>query len=168
MATFQSKAYATSTQCSYSSHLKNYLQFCNEFDFLPVPASHGQIELYIVYLSESLKYSSIVKYLNIIHLLHVESYLPNPMENSFGIKAPLKGVRRELGDTVISKLPITPEILVNNTCHIGFQQDSDIMFWEACLVGFHAMLRKANLFPPTSVLFDVDKHLSHKDIEMTS
>ena len=80
------------------------MKFCVELDLQPVPASQRQMELYIAYLSESLKYASIPKYLNIIRLLHVEAGLPNPLQDNVWIKALLRGVKRELGNATTQKL----------------------------------------------------------------
>ena len=99
MEFFHSKTYAVMTQKSYSSQLKKYMTFCNEMGLTPVPASQQQVELYIAYLTETLKYASIVKYLNIVRLLHVEAGLPNPVDN-VSIKTLLRGVKRVLGDKV--------------------------------------------------------------------
>lgn len=164
---FWTRTFATSTQRSYSSHLRKYLKFCTELGFNPVPASQEQIELYIAYLSESLAYSSISKYLNIIRLLHVEVKLPNPLQDNVGIKALLRGVKRELGDTVVRKLPITPKILLEIKSQLNMERTLDIMFWAACVIGFHAMLRKSNLFPPSSASFDPDKHFARHHLHLT-
>ena len=162
---FKLKTYAESTQKSYATHLRKYTLFCKEFNFNPVPATQHQIELYIAYLTESLKYQSILKYINIIRIMHLEYGYPNPMQDNFAIKCLLRGVRRELGDTVKRKLPITPDILAKIQQHLDFSNMKDIMFWAACLVGFYCMLRKSNLFPPTSAGFDPEKHLSRSHIE---
>ena len=39
------------------------------------------------------------------------------------------------------------------------------MFWAACMVGFHAMLRKSNLFAPSSNTFDSTKHCARNHIQ---
>ena len=78
---FTSQAYAESTKKSYSTHLKKYLLFCHHMNYSPVPAGQEQVELYIAYLSESLQYASVTKYLNIVRLLHVEAGLANPLNN---------------------------------------------------------------------------------------
>ena len=43
--------------------------------------------------------------------LHCERNLPNPLENNFLLTHTMKGIRRCLGDTVVRKKPVTPDML---------------------------------------------------------
>ena len=61
---FKSKAYALSTQKTYRSQIKKFLQFCIDYDCVPVPASQDTIVCYVAFLASSLNPSSIGGYLN--------------------------------------------------------------------------------------------------------
>ena len=161
---FKSKTYAESTRRSYSCHLRKYLNFCTSYNFVPVPASQEQIELYTVYLSQSLQYTSLSKYLNIIRIVHLEAGFINPLDKNFSLDMLLRGIKRELGASVNRKLPITPEILVSMYKIIDTTDVLDIIFWAACLVGFHALLRKSNLFSPGLDKFNPANHLSRSHL----
>ena len=67
---------------------------------------------YVAYLARSLKPSSLPGYLNIIHLLHVERGLPNPLQNNWEIGMIKRGISRQLGAPPVQKLPLTVEILI--------------------------------------------------------
>ena len=104
---------------------------------------------YTAILSNSLSYTSISAYLNIIRLIHLESGFPNPLED-YQLKALLKGTRRDLGHIVTPKLPITPSILIRIYPLLDMGAPLDLFFWASTLMGFFGMLRKANLFPSAS------------------
>ena len=161
-------SFAKSTQKSYSTHLRKYSDFCRSMGYNPIPATNVVIERYIAFLSESLQYTSIRKYLNIIRLLHIEAGLPNPLESSFGTDCLLRGIKREKGVHVTRKLPITPELLLSMRKILNLQTLEDIMFWSACLLGFFAFLRKSNLFAPSLHGFDATKHLSRSHLTFNS
>jgi len=161
-------AFARSTQKSYSTHVKRYLNFCQERSYVPVPATTLTIQRYIAHLAETLAYSSVLKYLNGIRLLHIEANLPNPLDNCFAIDCVLRGVKRQKGAKTVRKLPITPNILMLFSKKLNFQKVDDIMFWGACLVGFFGFLRKSNLFSPSSNGFDHTKHLARSHVLFSS
>ena len=151
-----------STQKSYATHRKRYLEFCLQFGYQPVPVSQVVLQRYVAHLARNLKYSSIRQYLNIIRLLHVEQGLPNPLQENQPLTLVLRGVRRTLGDTTARKLPITPQILLKIRSFLDWSNASHVTFWGAALAAFFGMLRRSNLIP--SPPFNRNKHLRRCDV----
>ena len=104
------------------------MSFCNEMNYCPVPITQTTLLRYTVYLATRLAPQSIPAYLNVIRLLHLDSNLPNPVENNFGLNMLLKGIKRDKGIVINQALP---ELLLS------------IKGLTACLVAFFA---KSNLF----------------------
>ena len=164
-ASFKAMTYAKSTQKSYSTHLKRYLQFCGLYGYQPVPATTEQLECYVAYLAISLSYASIKNYINIVRILHLNDGYDNPIQDNFGIKCVLNGVKRTKGSVSQKMLPITPAILTKLYHSLDLDTNvQDVMFWGACMLGFWGFLRKSNLFAPSSKGFDHNIHLSRQDI----
>ena len=108
---YKRAAYAESTKRTYKTHRDTYLRFCLYFGLRPVPAETLTICRYAVFLSRTLKPSSIACYLNIIRIMHEESGLPNPMENNWFLDMVKRGIHRLHGTPPVQKLPITLDIL---------------------------------------------------------
>lgn len=142
---YRTTTFAESTKCTYSSYLRRYLCFCKMMDILPVPICQKNLARYIVYLTESLQYSSVRQYLNIVRILHEEAGLSNPIIKNWFLSSLLTGVRRSLGDTCKPKLPITCEILYKIAQTLAFGNSFDMCFWCCCVVAFFSFLRKSHL-----------------------
>ena len=80
---FKCSAFAASTQKTYRSQLRNCLQFCVDFDCIPVPVSQATLICYVAYLARYLSASSILQYLNVIRILHGKAGLSNPLADNF-------------------------------------------------------------------------------------
>ena len=129
-----------------------------------MPVTTANICRYAAHLSFRLKVSSIPKYLGIIRTLHMEAGLPNPLEQNYFLNSLLTGIRRVQGTETCRKLPITTEVLLGFRGCLDLSVFADVLFWAACLIAFHGLLRKSNLFPSSSSLFDSKKHLTVADV----
>lgn len=161
------KTYAPSTQRTYRSHRDSYLKFCAATGVAPVPATTETLCRYVAMLSRSLKFSSVKQYMNVIRLLHLEWGLPNPVHNNFRLDSVLRGVRRDRGDAVTRKLPITPELLRKMLYNLNLNVPADCVVWAASLLMFFAMLRRSNVLSSANV-FDPAKSLCRSDISVQS
>ena len=159
---YRGAAFALSTQRSYSTHRKRYLEFCLQFGYQPIPVSQTVLQRYVAHLAREIEYSSIRQYLNIIRLLHVEEGLPKPLEDNQPLSLMMRGVRRTLGDATSRKLPITPQILLKTRGLLNWEEPGHILFWAAALAAFFGMLRQSNLLPNPP--FDPTKHLRRCDV----
>ena len=87
------------------------------------------------------------QYLNIVHLVHLEAGLPNPLEKNWYVATILKGVRRVKGDASVQKLPITPDILKQIFLTLDLHSSLDRTFWATCLVGFFSFFQPLGFVP---------------------
>ena len=143
------------------------MEYCRQTGQVAVPVSDIGLQRYVAYLAGKLSYVSIGKYLNIINILHRESGRQNPLEDNWVVKAILRGVKRDKGAPSVTKLPITPDILLGFRSQLDLSQPRDIILWAACLVAFFGLLRKSNLLPRSAHLYDSSKHLSRNDLVLT-
>ena len=131
----------------------------------PVPATTDILCKYAAMLARSLKYNSVKQYMNIIRILHLEWDLPNPLLDNFRLRCVMQGIRRDVGDFVCRKLPMTPCLLRQVLSQLDLSRPLDILVWAACLVLFYAMLRRSNLLPISSTaVCDSSRHLRRGDI----
>ncbi|CAG2223080.1 unnamed protein product [Mytilus edulis] len=142
----KTKGWAESTSGTYRTHLKTYVQFCEEYEFKAVPCDEKTVEFYVAYLVDKkhFAYSSIRSYINIISILHKMHNLQDPISNSWNIKHLLTGVKRELGTNQSCKAPVTPELLLSMKKVLDMSNHNNIVFWAACLTGFFGFLRPNN------------------------
>ena len=159
--------FAVSTKKTYSSYLAMYYKYCQKFIVNPVPVSQQDLSRYIAYLSYDLKFSSITNYLSVVRLLHLEAGYGNPLDSHY-ISTVKRGVRRLLGDSSASKLPITPSILLGIRTLLSFDLSFHVAFWAACLVAFFSFFRKSNLLPESLGSYDPNKQLSVHNISFNS
>ena len=162
---FRSRTYAESTRKAYNCQTQSYLDFCRFMGYAPVPATSGILCRYAALLARSHKYTSIKQYLNAIRILHLQWEVPNPLENNFSLNCILKGIRRELGDSVSRKLPITPSLLLHILSCLDMNNVTHCFIWAAALVMFYAMLRRSNLLPKSANSFCAKRQLLRKDIQ---
>ena len=55
---------------------------------------------------------------------------------------------------------MTPELLLQIKEKLNFSKTMDCVFWAACMVMFHGLLRKSNLFGTDSGGFHPDRQLT--------
>lgn len=158
------KGWAESTSGTYATHLKTYLQFCDEYKLQPVPCDQKTVEIYIAYLVDKkhFAYSSIRSYINIISVLHKMHDIQDPISNSWNIQHLLTGVKRELGTSQSCKAPVTPELLLNLRNILDLSNHNNIVFWAACLTGFFGFLRPNNFLVKGT--FNPDLNLRRVDV----
>lgn len=132
--------------------------------YAPVPASPATLCRYVSFLAKRLKFNSIKQYLNFVRILHCEWNLKNPVENNFLLSHTLKGIRRCLGDCVVRKRPVTPDMLKQIFQKLDLSKSFDAATWAICLTMFYGFLRRSNVMVPSQAKFDGSKHLRRQDI----
>lgn len=137
--------FADTTKKCYRTHRNTFIKFCNDLGLCGVPASTETLVRYAAFLAGKMKFGSVKQYLNIIRILHLEWDLPNPIQNNFQLQCVLKGIKRDKGDFVKQKQPITPDILVAILGKLNVSSVTDANFWAICLVMFYGLLRKSNV-----------------------
>ena len=164
MAHYRANALAPSTTKSYSSQIKKYVNFCKMVGTAPVPAHPTTLARYIAYLARTLKYQSVRVYLAAIRYIHLDAGLTNPFQDNFFLTSILKGVRRSLGEHIIQKRLITPDILLGILQTLDLTNSLHASFWSACLLLFFTLRRKSNMFAPSTTAFNPTKHLTRQDV----
>ncbi|CAC5381098.1 unnamed protein product [Mytilus coruscus] len=160
----KSKGWASSTSGTYRTHLKTYLEFCENYDIKPVPCTTKTVELYIAFLVDvkNFAFSSIRSYLNIISVLHKSHDKPDPIASCWNVRHLLTGFKRELGTSQNCKPPVTPELLLRFKSILNLECHNNIVFWAACLTGFYGFLRPNNCLVKGS--FDPEINLRKVDV----
>ena len=162
---FRSKAYSDNSKQAYKAMRNCYLRFCVYFGYKPVPIHQAVLTRYVVFLSRTLRPTSISSYLNVIRIIHLEAGLSNPLQQNWLVDSVIKGIKRELGTPPSKKLPITPQILQCMVKKLDLQKTQDLAFWAACLCAFFCFFRKSTLLPKSVCQFNSDKDLTRKDVK---
>ena len=147
---------AESTYCTCRSQWKHYLHFCALYDLTPLPAKADTICMYLSYMADSFVYSSIINYLSAVWVLHRVNGVPHVDINDSSIKFTLKGIRRVLGDSSTSAIPMTVADLRLIFETLDMSNTEDLVFWLSLIMGFRGLLRKSNLFECGLALRDAD------------
>ncbi len=152
------------TQLTYSSAQRQYMQFCNLFDFSPIPATEQIILLLVTYLhNKQNNPRSIQVYLSGVASLHVMSGYPAPPTTAPCVKLVLKGLL-ERATPQCQKLPLAYNILYR--MHSLMQSSYDDKLWVAVIdLAFVGCLRAAELTIPISRSFDPAIHLCMSDVQ---
>ncbi len=153
------------TKETYRAYLRCYLQFCQDTGSQPVPATEMQISLYITSLSQTLAFASVMQYLTVMSHLHKAAGLANPL-TGYWVQMTLQGCKATLGMQQTKKLLFTPALLCKVRVLLDLQHRQDKHLWAAILLGWWALLRKANL--ATATAFDPNIHLCRGDFTLTT
>ena len=132
--------------------------------YSPVPASSLTLCRYASFLARRMKFNSVTQYLNVIRLLHCAWNLPNPLQNNFQLAHAMRGIRRHLGDLVVRKKPVTPDMLKQILQYLDISLSFDAAIWAVCLTMFYGCLRRSNVMINSTTNFDQSKHLRRRDI----
>ena len=157
---------APSTQRSYSSAQRGFLQFCYRLQVPALPATEQVLLLYIAEISQRVCHSTARAYLSAIRHLHLTHNLPDPLRGRPRLEFALKGLQRKRPRSGDSRLPITPLILsvLGHTLSRILDCYDHLMIWAACCLGFFAFMRSGELVLPAGATFDPAKHLSPTDV----
>ena len=162
---------APSTQKTYNSAERLFVDFCQRSDRTPLPASESTLILFVAELAQTRAHSTIRVYLAGVRHLHILNGWANPLENTPRLSLVVKGVRRVKPKRADPRLPITPAILVR--IHQGLQQGpmaefDKVMLWAACTLAFFGFLRCSEFTQASASSYDSSRHLSNGDVAVDS
>lgn len=150
MRTYLSASLALSTQSSYNSAARSFIQFALNYHRLGpdgslLPASEETLMLFATFLAYTLRPQSIKVYLFGVRNLHLEHGFSDPLVDTLQLRRLLRGIKRLKGSRTDTRLPITPSLL--RTFHSFLLPSSydHTIFWAAMLVAFFAFLRSSEL-----------------------
>ena len=121
---------------------------------LAIPASTHVICIYTAFLARSLKFSSVISYVNIIGLLHKEFCLANPLSDNWAFNSLHNSIKRVKGSSIKQKLSITIDILRGIFKLLNMHISCDASFWAICLVAFFGFFRKSHLLTTSAYRFN--------------
>lgn len=164
-------AYADSSKKTMRTHLQAYLLFCEFYSFQPFPVSDANYELYIAFLSKSIKsYNTLVGYLNTIKQFSAYLGYNTSFADSYQVRLLLRASRKVLGDHPFRKDPITVQILTDIFHKLDLSNPLHAVMYALFLVAFFSLLRKSNLVPSTykDLLCSTPYFLQRRDLVFSS
>ena len=166
---------AASTQRSYDSGKRRFLEFCIKVSAKPLPVSEELLCRFVAQLAdEGLAPTTIKPYLSAVRHLQVSMSFPDPKIGGMArLEQVLKGAKREFAKKSPEKrerLPITPDILLKLKAHwISGPKDKDkIMLWAACCLCYFGFLRAGQLTVPSEAAYEKGVHLNMEDMAVDS
>ena len=132
-----------------------------------MPCSSHNLLRYVVFLARTLATSSIVCYLNVVRILHLQCGFPNPLQDplfKFQKELLMRGIKRLHGNVVRQKLPITQDILHKLHGQLNLTNSLDATFLATCVIVFFSFFRKSNLLIASANTFYPLKHFRMCDI----
>ena len=158
-------AFAAGTRKNLIIQWESFLLFCMYFKFLCLPASTQTLQIYAQFLSRTFKsVDSIKNYISGIKTMHLLIGYPVEQINGFVLNLSLRGLTRVKMHCVKKAEAITPEILLQISSILNFEDFNDKVFWCLFLFAFFLLARKSNLVPTSQAdIFD-KKCLLKKDV----
>ncbi|XP_006458760.1 hypothetical protein AGABI2DRAFT_53101, partial [Agaricus bisporus var. bisporus H97] len=153
-----------STRRVYTSHLKSYMHFISSHKLGPEP-NETTLSLFIVYMSEFIKPSSVESYLTgIVHYLapvypHIHDWRSAPV-----VQQTLRGCKKLHNIPIKRKRALTiHELNRMSTLYYYSKQHDDTLFVAILLVGFYALLRLGELVYPDDPTLDCPRKMSQRN-----
>ena len=137
---YQTLSVAPSTRQTYQAGVRSYLQFCNQFNIVPFPASSLTLCYFCAHIACQVSH----KIIKGVWLEHLERGLPDPTDDKL-LQLLCKGIKQSQGDTSRLRLPITINIL--KVLKSQLQIDSSYtllekrLLWSAFTLAFYGFLR---------------------------
>ena len=134
-----------STRKSREMQWRCYVKACKCFGWTLFPCDVNQACLYVTYLAERLKFSSVTSYYQAVIFYHVcVGIEPVRMSNPV-LKATLKGIERDKGQGEIGKDPMLPHHLRELVKVVDLKDDIEILVLVAAIVMFRTLLRVSHV-----------------------
>lgn len=161
---------ASSTQRTYNSAKKRYLQFCKDKSLSPLPAPEQQLCQFVSSLAiQSLCHNTIKSYLAAIRHLHIaEGYGDPHIHTMARLEQVLKGIKiiQAKGPKRSERLPITPNLLakLKEVWSSRLSKFDGQMLFAAASLCFFGFMRSGELTIPSAASYDEGAHLSFSDV----
>ena len=142
-------AWAQNTKATRNSQWRKYLSICADNKLTAVPADSHTIARFLVYLARSVKYVTINNYVSAINKLHDYYGYHVNFRDIFIVKLVLSGHKRQMGDEVTQKIPLSTAQLLDMYKLLDLSDDLSQAMWCAIILSFRSLLRKLNFVPST-------------------
>lgn len=164
-------AWDVSTRKAYRSHLKSYLEFIRSHN-LNLEPTEDTLALYIVYMSNHIKPTSVEVYLTgIIHYLTPFYPLIRIARNSALVKQTLRGCLKLYNTPTrrVRPLSVTELETIASIYTVPNSSHDNLLFVSQLLFGFFGLLRLGELVLPNDHSLDVRrKQCIHKTLCFTA
>ena len=147
-------AWAANTVSTRNSQWRKYMTFCVDNELIAVPAEPLTVACFLVFMGGTAKFLTINNYVSAIIRLHDYFSHPTDFRNFFLIQLGLKGLKRQLGDHVEQKVPLSVSQLLSIYGNLDLRDPIVRAMWTALVLSFRTLLRKSNLVPNTSTDFE--------------
>ncbi len=158
-----SLALASSTQATYSSGEKRFLNFCMEHGVQPLPADKLTLVYFAVALSRSLSTPTIKVYISAVGSLHRRQGFKDPTHHNPQLKMVLRGTQRaNIDRRSHPRRPITRAILHRVLQQVRYSHKlhrrDKHMLTAAFLLAFFGFLRVSEFTIPSRSRFNPQTH----------
>ena len=133
-----------------------YLRACYVFGWKPLPCDAEQACLYVTYLSDRLKYSSVLAYYQAVIFYHVCAGLEPIRSSNSILKATLNGIKRLATAAPQGKDPIFPSHLRSISRIVDCYDVLDMLVFVASLLMFRSLLRISHIVDSAHTLLRSD------------
>lgn len=140
-----SAAWSSNTKLTRSSQWQIYIEFCSHNGLEPVPASVLTIARFLLFKSQSPKFSTVNNYFSAIVALHKYHGFDADYRSTYFMKLLMEGLRHRLGDAV--QQAVTVEQLKKMSKFMNFSDGRELMLWGSIVLSFRSLLRKSNILP---------------------
>ena len=152
------QAFAPSTLRTRRSQWKRYYNFCDNFALPALPVTPQTVCRFLVYVVDSLTYSSINNYVSALNSLGKFNDNEFDLRLDYGVTLLLRGFKRLKGDISSPKDPLSPKDLRSIFTCVDFSDLNQSTVWLIVLLAFRSLLRKSHFVCSSP---DDQEHLLH-------
>lgn len=156
------------TKQNLRSQINNYMEFCDRYRFMCVPADGKQVTRFAAYLHavKNLNPRTIDNNVTAVRTLHGLLGFPAPDTSNYIHQAVRRGLRARNKKPVKKATPINPEIFRMIRPFVNMKDPLELVAWVAALMGFHCLLRASNITTKSRKVFDPQINLTRADFRM--
>ena len=142
---YRKESIASSTKRNRIIQWNCYLSVCKKFKWSPVPCSVDQACMYVSFLADKMKLSSITTYYQAVVFAHTcQGLEPVTLANPI-LKATLKGIGNMEGNTEVGKDPLFPKDLIAMSKIVNKSCEVEMLVFTAILFLFRTLLRVSHV-----------------------
>ena len=142
---YRKESVANSTKRNRVIQWRCYLSVCKKFNWRPIPCSVDQACMYVSYLADKMKLSSITTYYQAVVFMHTCQGLdPVTLANPI-LKATLKGIGNVEGGYEMGKDPLFPADLTAISKVVDKDSKLEMLVFAAMLFLFRTLLRVSHV-----------------------
>ena len=142
---YREHSVASSTKRNRKIQWDCYVRVCKKFSWKPLPCSLNQACMYVTYLADKMKLSSIFTYYQAVVFMHTCNGLDPVTVANPVLKATLKGIGNVEGATEVGKDPIFPKDLQKMSKVVDVNCELEMLVFTAVLFLFRTLLRVSHV-----------------------